>query len=159
MLNPASLTMGDRTLIIKQNISFQRTLLIRLPKILVMTKKNMRPITCHSCHQWVFCLTRNMINYLLYIGYQNFTRIHIEKKYTAGFSICSTKELSMSMTTTKMLSAVKGVLQSYHYKVYSCSSFNVRSWAPCIIVPHPCPHPPWSANMGDTWIPNISIGK
>jgi hypothetical protein len=30
---------------------------------------------------------------------------------------------------------------------------------PCIIVHHPCPHPPRSANMGDTWIPRISVGK
>ena len=29
----------------------------------------------------------------------------------------------------------------------------------CIIIHHPCPHPPRSANTGDTWIPRISIGK
>jgi hypothetical protein len=28
-----------------------------------------------------------------------------------------------------------------------------------IIVNHPCPHPPRSANAGDTWIPRISVGK
>jgi hypothetical protein len=30
---------------------------------------------------------------------------------------------------------------------------------PCIIVHHPCPHPPRSAHTGDTWIPRISVGK
>ena len=30
---------------------------------------------------------------------------------------------------------------------------------PCIIVHHLCPHPPRSANTGDTWIPRISVGK
>jgi len=30
---------------------------------------------------------------------------------------------------------------------------------PCIIVRHSCPHPPRSANTGETWIPRISVGK
>ena len=30
---------------------------------------------------------------------------------------------------------------------------------PCIIVHHPCPHPPRSGNTGDTSIPRISVGK
>jgi hypothetical protein len=30
---------------------------------------------------------------------------------------------------------------------------------PCIIVHYPCPHPPRSANTGDTWIPRIYVGK
>jgi hypothetical protein len=34
-----------------------------------------------------------------------------------------------------------------------------ESMAPCIMVHNPCPHPPRSANTGDTWIPRISIGK
>jgi hypothetical protein len=33
------------------------------------------------------------------------------------------------------------------------------SMGPCIIVHHPCPHPPWSANTGDTWIPWFSVRK
>ena len=41
---------------------------------------------------------------LIYIEYQNFTIIHIEK------STCSTEELSINMT--KSLSAVTGRLQS-----------------------------------------------
>ena len=33
------------------------------------------------------------------------------------------------------------------------------SIVPCIIIHHPCPHPPRSANTGHTWIPRISVGK
>lgn len=70
-----------------------------------MTKRTFWLITIHSCHQWIFCLSRNLMTFLVYIETQNFTRIHIEK------STCSTKELSINMT--KSLSAVTGGLQSY----------------------------------------------
>jgi hypothetical protein len=33
------------------------------------------------------------------------------------------------------------------------------SMVPCIIVHHPCPHPPRSGNTGDTSIPRIYLGK
>jgi hypothetical protein len=50
-----------------------------ITKIMVMRK-----IKWHSCHQWIFRLMRNMMTYLLYIGYQDFTGIHTEK----GIPLC-----------------------------------------------------------------------
>ena len=79
-----------------------------------MTKTNSHLITSHSCHQWIIRLTRNMITKLL-------TNLYRER-YIAGFSNCSTRELSITIAT--ILSAVTGGLQSSSDKVYLRSSFN-----------------------------------
>jgi hypothetical protein len=54
---------------------------VALPEILAMTKRNSWLITSDASHHWIFCLTRNMMTFLVYIGYQNCTRIHIEERY------------------------------------------------------------------------------
>jgi hypothetical protein len=51
------------------------TLVILLTEILAMRKRNVWLITSH----WIFCLAGNQMTFLVYIEYQNFTRIHIEK--------------------------------------------------------------------------------
>ena len=58
---------------------FTRTLVIIPTKVLILTKKNYWQISIHSCCQWIFRLARSMVTSLLYIEYQNFTRIQREK--------------------------------------------------------------------------------
>jgi hypothetical protein len=57
----------------------QNAQVILLTEVLTMTKKNIWLITSHSSHHWIFYLARNMITFLVYIEYQNFTRIRIEE--------------------------------------------------------------------------------
>jgi hypothetical protein len=65
----------------RKHLSFplQNALVILLTEVVTMTKKNIWLITSHSSHHWIFCLARNMITVLVYIEYQNFTRIRIEE--------------------------------------------------------------------------------
>jgi hypothetical protein len=79
-----------------------------------MTKTTSHLITSHSCHEWIFRLTRNMITKFL----QNLYR----ERYIAGSSNWTTRELSINIAT--ILSAVTGGLQSSSDKVYLRSSFN-----------------------------------
>lgn len=63
-------------------ISKNKTLVTLLTKILVSTKKEFWVITSHSCNQLILRLMRKMMMtymYLVYIGYQNLNRIHIER--------------------------------------------------------------------------------
>ena len=62
-------------LIKSMNLKFPRT----MENILDLTKNQTLQITSHSCYQWIFRLMRKMMPYLLYIGYQTFTKIHIQK--------------------------------------------------------------------------------
>jgi hypothetical protein len=93
-----------------------------------MTKTNSHLITSHSCHQWIFRLTRNMITKFL----KNLYR----ERYIAGSSNWTTRELSITIAT--ILSAVTGGLQSSSDKVYLCSSFKqiwilTILWRPSIL--------------------------
>ena len=83
-------------------------LFINLDNVLSAVKGGLHS-HCHSLYSQEY-------DDLLYIEYQNFTIIHIEK------STCSTEELSINMTNS--LSAVTGGLQSYCDKVYWHNSFN-----------------------------------
>jgi hypothetical protein len=56
----------------KQNIQWWDEWLILFTKILAMKKR-----TSHSSHHWIFCLIRNMMTFLVYFAYQNFTRINM----------------------------------------------------------------------------------
>ena len=89
-------------------------LVILLTELLAMTKRNNRLITSHSSHHWIICLTSNIMIFLVYIEYQNFTRIHIEEIILHV----------LILFQENMLTAVKKVIQSYWDKVYSRSSFN-----------------------------------
>jgi hypothetical protein len=60
-------------------LSNKNAQVILLTEVLTMTKKNIWLITSHSSHHWIFYLARNMITFLVYIEYQNFTRIRIEE--------------------------------------------------------------------------------
>ena len=44
-----------------------QSLVILLSEILAMTKRITWLFTCHPSHHWIFCLTRNMMTFLVYI--------------------------------------------------------------------------------------------
>jgi len=60
------------------------------------------------------------MTYLLYIEYQNFTKIQNRERYIVGSSSCSINELSIVMVT--ILFAGKEGIYSYSDKVYSRSN-------------------------------------
>ena len=103
-------------------------LVILLTEILAMTKRNNWLITSHLSHHWIFSLTCNIMTFLVYIEYQNFTRIHIEKIIIHV----------LILFQENILTALKEEIQSYWRKVYSRGSFNqmwiLNYWIFCIIL-------------------------
>jgi hypothetical protein len=103
-------------------------LVILLTEILAMTKRNNWLITSHLSHHWIFSLTCNIMTFLVYIEYQNFTRIHIEKIIIHV----------LILFQENILTALKEEIQSYLRKVYSRGSFNqmwiLNYWIFCIIL-------------------------
>ena len=91
-------------------------LVILLTEILAMTKRNSWLVTSHSSHHWIFCLTRNMMTFLVYIEYQNFTRIHIEEILL--------QVVILFEESNCVQICLKCWLLSYWDKVYARSSFN-----------------------------------
>jgi hypothetical protein len=82
-----------------------------LTKMLVITTKNLRLITSHSCHQ---------ISILFNRAYEGCSSLYWIPKLHKN--LWSTKEWIINMAN--ILSAVKGRLQSYCDTVYSFSNFN-----------------------------------
>ena len=105
-------------------------LVILLTEIQAMIKGNIWLITSHSSHHWIFCLTRNMMTFLVYIEYQNFTRIHIEEIILQVLILFEESNCLLKCLTVWLL--------SYWEKVYSRSSFNqmwiLKYWIFWIIV-------------------------
>jgi hypothetical protein len=103
-------------------------LVILLTEILAMTKRNNWLITSHLSHHWIFSLTCNIMTFLVYIEYQNFTRIHLEKIIIHV----------LILFQENILTALKEEIQSYWRKVYSRGSFNqmwiLNYWIFCIIL-------------------------
>jgi hypothetical protein len=101
-------------------------LVILLTEILAMTKRNNWLITSHLSHHWIFSLTSNIMTFLVYIEYQNFTRIHIEKIIIQV----------LILFQENILTALKEGIQSYWDKFYSRGSFNhmwiLNYWIFCI---------------------------
>ena len=103
-------------------------LVILLTEILAMTKRNNWLITSHLSHHWIFSLTCNIMTFLVYIEYQNLTRIHLEKIIIHV----------LILFQENILTALKEEIQSYWRKVYSRGSFNqmwiLNYWIFCIIL-------------------------
>ena len=101
---------------------------ILLTEILAMTKRNNWLITSHLSHHSIFSLTNNIMTFLVYIEYQNFTRIHIETIII----------LVLILFQENILTALKNGIQSYWDRVYSRGSFNqmwmMNYWIFCIIL-------------------------
>jgi hypothetical protein len=109
---------------------------IQLTEILTIAKRNIWLITSHSSHHWILCLARNMMNCLVDIEYQNFTRIHIEEIILQVLILFEESIFFINMSN--ILTAVKEGTQSYRDKVYPRSSFNhmwiLKYWIFWIIV-------------------------
>jgi hypothetical protein len=103
-------------------------LVILLPEILAMTKRNNWLITSQLSRHSIFSLTSKIMTFLVYIEYQNFTRIHIEKIIIQV----------LIRFQENILTAVKGGIQSYWVKAYSRGGFNqmwiLNYWIFCIML-------------------------
>ena len=105
-------------------------MVILLTEILAMIKGNIWLITSHSSLHWIFCLTRNMMTFLVYIEFQNITRIQIEEIILQVLILFEESSCLWICLTFWLL--------SYWDKFYARSSFNqmwiLKYWIFWIIV-------------------------
>jgi hypothetical protein len=107
---------------------FTRTLVIIPTKVLILTKKNYWQISIHSCCQWIFRLARSMVTSLLYIEYQNFTRIQTEK----AILLVQVRALKLSRSCLEFFSVniwlmlLREYALSHMIEIHSCCQWIFR---------------------------------
>ena len=134
-------------------------------------------------YNYEFVLVKAGLTIVVFIGTQSLNR-----QISIWWHFSHLLQFWMHFSKTKGDNLVSGIQPSLLFKTIKCDqllensisssyllSFFLFLWLfgicwfkqkwsesamlPCIIVHYPCPHPPRSANTGDTWIPRIYVGK